>query len=126
MEEIRYEEPYLEETSKIKEFILQNDVHHVAITMPAIGMQEKCNKESLELVSLCLKNDEEWIRRAGYICLYHFYIRYREKMCSDEVINFWNQGLTDNSKVVLSMVYDTLDELEEFSPHIYKKIIMKN
>ena len=59
--------------------------------MPAIGMQEKCNKDSLELVSLWLQNNVEWIRRAGYICLYHFYIRYRGKMCSDEVINFWNQ-----------------------------------
>lgn len=126
MEEIRYEEPYLEEFSKIKKYILNNDVHNVAITMPAIGMQEKCNKESLELVSLCLQSDEEWIRRAGYICLYHFYIRYRDRMCSDEVINFWNHGLTDNNEVVLSMVNDTLSEVEEFSPHIYKKVIMKN
>ena len=126
IEEIKYEDPYLEKMYKIKELILNNDVHNVVRAMPAVGMQEDCNNEALELIDLCLRNEAVWIRRAGYLCLYHFYVRYRERMCTIQAINFWRNGLTDHNEVVSSIVNDTLDEIKEFSPLIYQQIVDGN
>ena len=126
IEIFKYEDPYLEKISEINKFISNNDMQNVCKTMPAIGMQAEFNKEYLDLVKLCLKNDDEWIRRAGYLTLYHFYIRYREKICNYEIIDLWLHGKKDQSEVVSSIVNDTLDEIKEFSPGTYEKIIGKN
>lgn len=122
MTKIRYEQPVIRSAQEIKNFIIKQDVHSVAKSMPAIGMQSEFDSKTLNLVCLCLQSNEEWIRRSGYICLYHFYFRYKSEMCTQEVINFWRNGLTDKSEVVASIVNDTLDEIKEFTPAIYEQI----
>lgn len=108
---------------KVRNFIKSNDVHQVAIALVSIGMNENCNNENLNLVRLCLQSKDEWIRRAGYICLYHFYIRFRDSVCSNEVIELWRKGMTDKNSTVNSILNDTIDEIKEFSPSIYKQLV---
>lgn len=124
MSDLIYEEVWFTNFDDVMQAIMTDNVHIACRSMPAIGLQSIYCKEVKQLVSACLNSHEEWIRRAAFLCLYHLYVRFGDKVCTDaDFIKTMLVGIMDKSNVVKDIVDQILIRLEEFSPEIYKRIM---
>jgi len=111
---------------QIMEDIISNNQKRVCLDMVSIGMYDDFGNDILSLVVACMKNENEWIRKAGLLCLYHQYIDKRDSVCNEEFIDLVLIGKNDKSDIVLNIAEEIISEIREFSPKNYsiiKKII---
>ncbi len=110
---------------QVKMAIKQNDKSVICRTMPAIGMESEFNKEVEELISMCIKNKEPWIRRAGYMCIYHMYVRMKDSIFTKNILDIIKFGMIDKEEPVKDIIGIIMDEIKEFSPDIFKQLYKK-
>lgn len=94
---MEYEDLYLVPLEQIKSEILGRDIKNVCRHISAAGMQSDDIKSIFTLIFLCIKDPKEWIRNAGYICLYYLHDRYRKESDANLILELVKNGLTDHS-----------------------------
>jgi len=117
-----YEEASFASFDDVRAAIKKSDKHLVCKSMPAIGMESNLSMEVYDLIELCLKSKDEWIRRAGYMCIYHLYVRFSDQVFSDRIISLIKEGMKDDNEAVQEMINNILDEVKEFSGNIYNQL----
>jgi hypothetical protein len=118
-----YENVTYNTLEEIKREISNSDVKNVCNHMAGAGMSCDDLDGLFELINLCLKHDEPWIRNAGFIALYHLNVRFKDKLNSRILVKILGVGLSDNSDIVLGTVNDIIDDLNVFAPEVAKEII---
>src|SRR3990167_4975717 len=107
---------------KILNNISANNEEGVCLEMASVGMYDAFNTDVLDLIKACIKSDNIWIRKSAIECMYHLYVYKKENVCSEEFINCLLNGVHDSSTIVREMALETISEIKEFSPSVFKKI----
>jgi hypothetical protein len=98
---------------------IENNEHYVIGEMIGIGMDFVLDDKVWSLIIKCTESKDEWIRRAGVICLYHNYISARDNICDARFFSFIEKCQNDQSIEVQDILDELKSELVEFSPSLY-------
>jgi hypothetical protein len=107
---------------KIMKNIISENEDGVCLEMVSIGMYDDFNDDVLSLVEACIKCKNEWIRKAGFFCLYHQYVNKQDDVCNDQFITSILIGISDSSNIVQNVVSEITSEVKEFSPKVYLRL----
>lgn len=121
MKDIKYQSVTLVSLDQIKQEILNENVKNVCEHMCAAGMYGDDMNAIYSLVELCVNSKDEWIRNAGFLCLYHLNVRLKQEINEDFLFQALSLGIADTSKVVNGTIDSIFDDLETFNQELWLK-----